>query len=324
MSRNWLFLCGCLPLVCACDLGKLFDRADPVVEQARAAIDASYGDTDANLPGVRRDLEDLLHFRCDADAGLDRVNELANGSVDLGLLVFRLAEQIGHRFGDEDVDAGPDGEAMAAERAKQLDCIKALLTRLVAEPRTPQSLVLKSFYLLGNFAFLAKKYQEAIDHYDRALTLHAASGTPAIDSGAPATDDDVARAAAWNRAIALQRLEDQKDAGDDAKKDAQQDSPSDAQPPSDSSSPPDSQPDGADSNDSPSPSQPDSGHDSPDSSDPNDTNNAQPDSAQPPDASPPPPKPDPRELDRFDQKSPYDPQQQAHSHPRSIPKALDK
>jgi hypothetical protein len=66
-------------------------------------------------------------------------------------------------------------------------------------------------YLEGNLAFLDADYEGAVRAYDRALVLSPGQN----DAG-----DPVGRDAAWNRAIALRRIEDKKDAGQDASPDA--------------------------------------------------------------------------------------------------------
>src|SRR5207237_3036747 len=67
----------------------------------------------------------------------------------------------------------------------------------------------------GNLSFLDGEYEQAVRAYDQALAI--APGQ--VDAG-----DPVARDAAWNRAIALERIEDKKDAGSDASNDASGDS----------------------------------------------------------------------------------------------------
>ncbi len=203
---------------CSWDVGKLFDREDPRVEQARHDLEASTAGQDADLAAARADLEDVLAFRCEADGGRDLVVERPGASVDLGLVIFRVAELIGQRFGDEEHDAGSSGEQIAAARAQALDCAHLLLARVAKDPTTPAPLALRARYLLGNFSFLARRYRDAIDDYDLVLLQHPARGTTAPEAG-PADDEDaIARDAAWNRALALQRLEDEdkKDAGPDA------------------------------------------------------------------------------------------------------------
>ena len=229
---------GALIAACSYDFGKLFDRDDPVVENARHELEASTSGGDADLVAARLALEELLRFRCESDGGEDLVVKLPGASLDLGLVTFRVAELIGQRFGDEESDAGEASEAIASHRARELDCAQRLLIRLAGDPATPRALQLRARYLLGNFAFLARRYKDAIARYDEVLLAHPARGDdPRGEIGAPLDDDAVARDAAWNRAIALRRLEDdKKDSGED----------SDA--PDSESSPPDA-PDARDSND---------------------------------------------------------------------------
>jgi tetratricopeptide (TPR) repeat protein len=72
-----------------------------------------------------------------------------------------------------------------------------------ATPREIATIPLRAraHYLEGNLHFLLGEYEEAVKAYDAALTL--APGEE--DAG-----DPVGRDAAWNRAIALQRIEDKK------------------------------------------------------------------------------------------------------------------
>ncbi len=87
----------------------------------------------------------------------------------------------------------------------------------------PIDLRARAHYLAGNLEFLRREYQSAVDAYDGALKL--IPGLP-NDAG-----DGIGRDAAWNRAIALRRIEDEdkkKDAGQDGSPDAQPDAPPDA------------------------------------------------------------------------------------------------
>ena len=80
----------------------------------------------------------------------------------------------------------------------------------------------RSLYLQGNLAFLDGAYEEAVRAYDRALVLAPGEA----DSG-----DPVGRDSAWNRSIALRRIDDEKkDAGSDAGSDAGQDASRDGAP----------------------------------------------------------------------------------------------
>jgi hypothetical protein len=84
----------------------------------------------------------------------------------------------------------------------------------------PIELRARARYLEGNLAFLDADYEGAVRAYDRALVLSPGQN----DAG-----DPVGRDVAWNRGIALRRIEDKKDAGQDASPDAQ-DAGQDARP----------------------------------------------------------------------------------------------
>ncbi|MEO7097053.1 MAG: hypothetical protein ABI175_27585, partial [Polyangiales bacterium] len=140
------FACGAALAACSWDVGKIFDREDPQVEHARAALEASLSGGDADLPTARADLEEVLQYRCEADGGKDLVIDRPNASMDLGLVLFRISELIGRRFGEEEMgpDAGEEAESIAAARTKELDCAHLLLRRLANDPATPLPLRLRA------------------------------------------------------------------------------------------------------------------------------------------------------------------------------------
>jgi hypothetical protein len=218
-----------LVTACSYDFGKLFLRDDPQVEEARGILEASTAGQEADLPAARSDLEQVLEFHCESDGGRDLVIDRPGAAIDLGLVMFRTSELIGRRFGEEEVDSGtPEAdEQLMAARVKELDCAQLYLMKLADDPGTDPKIALKARYLLGNFAFLSRRYTDAIARYDSVLTAHPARGTEPSDGGPPDDEDAVARAAAWTRAIALKRLEDQKpDAGSETP-----DSSADSSPP---------------------------------------------------------------------------------------------
>jgi len=330
------FVVGASLGACSWDFGKIFDRDDPTVEQARHELEASVAHGDADLVAARLALEELLKFRCEGDGGVDLVIKLPNASLDLGLVVFRVAELVGQRFGDEEVDMGEATEAIAANRARELDCAQRLLMKLAGDPSTSKAMALRARYLLGNFAFLARRYKDAIARYDEVLVAYPARGNDPKEIGAPTDDDAVARDAAWNRAIALKRLEDEKDAGNDSGNDA--DSPPDTAPETDAGSDgndADGRPDGADSGNDGGDGARDSrseGSDGGDSGSSQDSasdggQDAGADAAKPPPTTP---KPAPTsstgadlsELDRFEKKAPLNPDKPIKVIP--VPKAYDK
>ena len=107
--------------------------------------------------------------------------------------------------------------APARSSARSASCVRS---RRI--PTQPVSLRARARYLEGNLLFLTAAYKEAVTAYDHALELVPAMG----DAGPIGTNTDagkvtyvadpVGRDAAWNRAVALRRIEDKKDAGPDA------------------------------------------------------------------------------------------------------------
>jgi hypothetical protein len=207
-----------------------FERNAPAVDQAIRDLDAG------NLESAEQALESYLGTGPCSDAGIglpDSVRQKPNGSFDLGLTLFHLAERYGHRFGDEELaDGGPEQEQNDALRGIEIDCALILLKAIGADPSVPADLRARARYLSGNLEFLRQKYEDAVTYYDQALAI-----IPGILE--EAGGDGVGRDAAWNRAIALRRIKDQKDA---APPDAEPDAPPDAEP----DAPPDAEPDAGD------------------------------------------------------------------------------
>jgi hypothetical protein len=201
---------------CGWDPSRPFDRDAPTVKQAIADLDAG----DAGSAAGK--LEDYLSTgQCkDGNIGApDILKRRADGTFDLGLSLFRLGEQFGRRFGEEEIDAGVD-ESTRALRHAQIECARRVVEAIADDPGVPLELRARARYLEGNLAFLDAAYEEAVRAYDRSLVL---------SPGQNEAGDSVGRDAAWNRAIALRRIEDKKDAGQDAAPDAE-DSGQDARP----------------------------------------------------------------------------------------------
>jgi hypothetical protein len=101
-----------------------------------------------------------------------------------------------------------------------VDCALKIVSLVGRDPTQPVELRARAYYLAGNLEFLRRNYKASVVEYDRALKL--IPGLP-VDAG-----DAVGRDAAWNRAIALRRIEDQEnqnDAGQDAQPDRDDASP---------------------------------------------------------------------------------------------------
>jgi hypothetical protein len=272
-------------VACGWDLSHPFDRESPEVNEAIRALDGGDATTAAST------LEQYLSTGPCSESSIgtpELLKKRPNGSFDLGLSLFNVGEAFGRRFGEEELDAGGD-EKQKAMRGEQIACALRVLGVIANDPSLAIDLRARARYLEGNLNFLDGHYEEAVAAYDKALTLAPGEA----DGG-----DPVGRDAAWNRAIAQKRIEDNKDAGKDSgndgggdsgKGDGGNDSGGDSAPPDSGNDP---RPNGGGN---------DSGNDSGQSPD---SGNA--DSGQPPpepDAGPPPPpraNEDDRMLDQLE------------------------
>jgi hypothetical protein len=193
--------CAVPALVAGCgwDPSRPFDREAPPVQAALRDLDA--GDAGAAVAA----LEDYLSTGTCKDGNIgtpDGLKKRPDGTYDLGLSLFRMGERFGRRFGEEEIEAGVTGD-MRDQRHAQVECARRLVEIVAADPATPPELRPLARYLEGNLAFLDGAYEDAVRAYDQALVL--APGV--VDGG-----EEVGRDAAYNRAIALRRIEDRKDA----------------------------------------------------------------------------------------------------------------
>jgi len=216
-----LFLGGALVHLPGCDARTdPFVRHAPAVDQALEALDA--GDAGAAVDQLARY---LATGRCEAGeiGAPETLSQRPNATFDLGLGLFRLGEQYGRRFGEEEVDAGAPDEAAIGQRGEQVRCALKIVRAISHDDGVPVELRARAHYLAGNLEFLRRSYRDAVTEYDQALRLIP---------GRPDAGDSIGEDAAWNRSIALRRIEDQPDAG-----------PPDAGP--DAEPPPDAGPDAA-------------------------------------------------------------------------------
>lgn len=229
-------LAASLSAGCSWDPAKPFERNSPEVAEALEAIDSGKFESAEEL------LAHYLGTGLCADGGIglpDTVRDKYNGSFDLGLVLFHIAEKYGRRFGEEEEeDAGAD-DPQVILRGLEVDCALIIVKAIAADPKVPVELRARARYLAGNLEFLRRRYEEAVKEYDDALTL-----VPGIAEDAGG--DGIGRDAAWNRAIALRRIQDQKDAGNDAQDEQEADAPEDGDDGSDGN---DAGPDSGDQND---------------------------------------------------------------------------
>jgi len=201
--------CACLA-ACGWNPSRPFDREAPPVKQAIAELDG--GDAASAVSTLE---EYLSTGPCkDGNIGTpDVIKRRADGTFDLGLSLFRIGERFGRRFGEEEIDAGVD-EGMREQRHAQIECARRVVDAVAEDDSSPIELRARAHYLEGNLAFLDGDYEGAVRAYDRSLVLAPGEA----DGG-----DPVGRDAAWNRGIALRRIDDKKDAGSDASPDAASD-----------------------------------------------------------------------------------------------------
>lgn len=187
-----------------------FERSSPEVDEALDFIDS--GQFESAEQVLTRYLGTGVCEK--GNIGLpDTVRDRYNGSFDLGLVLFHLAEKFGRPFGEEETGEAPKDDPDSQRRSQEIDCALIIVKAIAADPKVPAELRARARYLAGNLEFLRRKYEEAVEEYDKALEI-----VPGIAEDAGG--DGIGRDVAWNRAIALRRIQDQKDAGDDAAQDS--------------------------------------------------------------------------------------------------------
>jgi Ca-activated chloride channel family protein len=214
------FAFGWLMVGCAKQRNELWMRNAPAVDQAISAYDA--GDAGAAVSLLE---QYLATGKCEQGnlGAPESVRNKSSATFDLGLGLFKLGEQYGHRFGEEEpssADGGknPEEEASKEKRSSEVECALRIVRIVAADASVPIDLRARAYYLAGNLEFLRSDYESAVKGYDSSLEL--IPGFP-VDGGG----DSIGRDAAYNRAIALARIEEKKkDAGPDAPPDAPPDS----------------------------------------------------------------------------------------------------
>lgn len=224
MRRSLYVLLFAPGVIAACGWNpkKPFERESPQVREAIKEYDAGQHKLASNM------LEEYLSTgacRQGAIGTPPRVKDRPNASYDLGLTFFEVAQALGKRFGEEDdkEDSQLDPNAKSL-RSETIECALAIVRAVAGDASQPPELRARARYVEGNLLFLNANYEDAIKAYDQALEIapgmHQNGPTGSPDSGRPWNPDAVGRDVAWNRSIALRRLEDQKDAGKDSGNDS--------------------------------------------------------------------------------------------------------
>ncbi len=215
------------------DPTKPFERNAPDVDRALQMIEQ--GDYDNAEEVLSQYLGTGV---CNAgEIGLPAtVRERPDGSFDLSLVLFYLGERYGRRFGDEEKgeEGKEDDPATVEKRDHEVRCALLVAMAIASDSNVPLELRARAYYLAGNLEFLRRNYADAIKQYEQSLKI-----VPGIIE--EAGGDGIGRDAAWNRAVALRRLENE-DAGPDSGPDAEE---PDAGPDAEEDANPD-KPDGAD------------------------------------------------------------------------------
>lgn len=183
-----------------------FERNNPDVDRAIEMVE----------DGQYENAEEILSQYLNTDVcegpkiGIPKdLKKKADGTFDLGLVIFYLAEKYGERFGDEKkllekIDAGGDLGPLADEaiaRDEEVECGLLIALAIAKDTSLAPDLRARAWYVAGNMNFLRMAYPKAILAYEESLKL-----IPGIVE--EAGGDGIGRDAAWNRAVALRRLEE--------------------------------------------------------------------------------------------------------------------
>jgi tetratricopeptide (TPR) repeat protein len=280
---------------CGWNPSRPFERQAPEVTSALEALDGGHAAAAEAL------LTSYLSTGSCSDGGFgvpEKVRQRPSASFDLGIALFQLGERFGRRFGDEvrreDAGVSPGEQQLADLRNTEVECALRAVLAIANEADTPIELRARAHYLAGNLEFLRQAYAEAVRHYDAALKL-----IPGLPDGG----DTIGQDAAWNRAIALERIEEEKkrDAGSDASNQPDGSRPQDARadnnPPSDGSNGSNDGGTQPDKDGGRPPPQPDGGNEGQDAAPPKPESN---DAAPPPEQPPPSVNQDERMLDMLE------------------------
>lgn len=193
-----------LVLLVGCQDGKPFIRHSPAVDDAIHALDAGDPATASEL------LQTYLSTgKCEkGEMGApESVRAKPNASFDLGIALFRVAERFGGRFGDDAKTPKPGQPDQTDKLREEVDCALRVVRVVASDSSAPVDLRAQAEYLTGNLEFLRGQYEDAVAAYDAAIKL---------SPGDSKDKDSVGGRAAWNRSIALRRLDDEQKKRPDA------------------------------------------------------------------------------------------------------------
>lgn len=185
-------------LACEWDPKRPLEHYAPAVDEALFALDAGDASVAAHVLAGYLDSNTCDKGQIAISKALE---EKSRAGLDLGLVLFRIAESYGKRFTE---DAHDEQTPPAGERSDHVTCALAVV-RALADSGAPIDRA-RAAFVEGNLLFFNGAYKDAVPAYDRALVL-----VP------PAEGDDTSLGAdiAFNRAIALRRSKEEPDAGRD-------------------------------------------------------------------------------------------------------------
>lgn len=172
-----------------------FARSAPEVDRAIELYEAGQVEVSEELLAAYLELA-----RCKDDElkPSPALRERADAAFDLGLAYFGLAQRTGTPFGQEEKLEPAELE----RRAAWVRCAATVLGAVASDERGSAELRARARFLHGNLLVSVRDHKRALEQYDAALRL-----VPAIADGV--AGDTIGRDVAYNRAIALRRLEEE-------------------------------------------------------------------------------------------------------------------
>jgi len=201
MVAKWLLGIATLAFAsaaCEWDPARPLEHYAPDVDRALAVLDAGDASAAAHVLAEYLETNECTKGQIAISKAL---REKERAGLDLGLVLFHVAESYGKRFTEDD---RAQAAAASGERGDHVTCALAVVREL-GESGTAADRA-RAAFVEGNLLFFNGAYKDALEAYDRALAF-----------APPAEGDDTSLGAdvAFNRAIALARSkEDPPDAGD--------------------------------------------------------------------------------------------------------------